>query len=198
MDGDERNLQPQETMILCSIEQSPFGDMLLASDEGKIVFSSFIENKAQSLKELDFYLKLKEWKLVKEDIHQSFVQGLINKNNAFTNRLHPVGTTFQKRIWDELLKIPAGETRTYLQVAIEIGSPSSARAVGTAIGANPIAWLIPCHRVIQTTGGLGGYRWGLERKKSLLDWEKSINPHQMKQFNQIPLFPDTGSQAYPV
>jgi len=197
MDGDERNLQPQETMILCSIEQSPFGDMLMASDEGKIVFSSFIENKAQSLKELGFYLKLKEWKLVEEAMHQPVVEKMINNINV-TDLLHPVGTTFQKRIWDELLKIPAGETRTYLQVAIEIGSPSSARAVGTAIGANPIAWLIPCHRVIQTTGGLGGYRWGLERKKSLLDWEKSINPHQMKQFSQIPLFPDTGSQAYPV
>jgi len=89
-----------------------------------------------------------------------------------------------------LMKIPAGETRTYLQVAIEIGSPSSSRAVGTAIGANPIAWLIPCHRVIQTSGGLGGYRWGLERKKLLLDWEKSMNPYQLKQFTQIPLFPD--------
>lgn len=197
MDGDERNLQPQETMILCSIEQSPFGDMLMASDEGKIVFSSFIENKAQSLKELGFYLKLKEWKLVEEAIHQPVVEKMINDINV-TDLLHPVGTTFQKRIWDELLKIPVGETRTYLQVAIEIGSPSSARAVGTGIGANPIAWLIPCHRVIQTTGGLGGYRWGLERKKSLLDWEKSMNPHQMKQFSQIPLSPDTGSQAYPV
>jgi AraC family transcriptional regulator of adaptative response/methylated-DNA-[protein]-cysteine methyltransferase len=196
MGGDERNLQPQETMILCSIEQSPFGDMLMASDEGKVVFSSFIENKAQSLKELGFYLKLKEWKLVEEAMHQPVVQKLIN-NIGVSDLIHPEGTTFQKRIWDELMKIPAGETRNYLQVAIEIGSPSSARAVGTAIVANPIAWLIPCHRVIQTAGGLGGYRWGLERKKSLLDWERSVNPHQLKQFTQIPLFPDTGSQAYP-
>ena len=196
MGGDERNLQPQKTMILCSIEQSPFGDMLMASEEGKIVFSAFIENKAQSLKELGFYLKLKEWKLLEEAMHQPVVQKLIN-NIGVSDLIHPEGTTFQKRIWEELMKIPAGETRTYLQVAIEIGSPSSARAVGTAIGANPIAWLIPCHRVIQTAGGLGGYRWGLERKKSLLDWEKSKNPHHLKKFNQIPLFPDTGSPAYP-
>lgn len=196
MGGHERNLQPQETMILCSIEQSPFGDMLMASDEGKIVFSAFIENKAQSLKELGFYLKLKEWKLVEEAMHQPVVQKLVN-NEVLIDVVHPEGTTFQKRIWEELMKIPAGETRTYLQVAIEIGSPSSSRAVGTAIGANPIAWFIPCHRVIQTAGGLGGYRWGLERKKLLLDWEKSKNPHQHRQFNQIPLFPDTGSQAYP-
>lgn len=196
MGSNERNLQPQKTMILCSIEQSPFGDMLMASEEGKIVFSAFIENKAQSLKELGFYLKLKEWKLVEEAMHQPVVQKLIN-NIGISDIIRPEGTTFQKRIWEELMKIPAGETRTYLQVAIEIGSPSSARAVGTAIGANPIAWLIPCHRVIQTAGGLGGYRWGLERKKSMLDWERSMNPHQFKQFTQIPLFPDTGSQAYP-
>jgi AraC family transcriptional regulator of adaptative response/methylated-DNA-[protein]-cysteine methyltransferase len=190
MGCDARNLQPQKTMILCSVEKSPFGDLLMASDRGKIVFCSFIENRNQSLKELGCYLKLKEWKLFDEDLHQSYVEGLINNNNAFTELLHPEGTTFQKRIWKELMKIPAGETRTYLQIAIDIGSPSSARAVGTAIGANPIAWLIPCHRVIQTSGGLGGYRWGLERKKSLLDWEKSTNPFQFKQFSQIPLFPD--------
>lgn len=183
-------------MILCSIEQSPFGDLLMASEEGKIVFSAFIENKAQSLKELGFYLKLKDWKLVDESMHEPIVQKLIS-NNVVTNLLKPEGTTFQKRIWEELMKIPTGETRTYLQIAIEIGCPSSARAVGTAIGANPIAWLIPCHRVIQTSGGLGGYRWGLERKKSMLDWERSKNPYQLKQFSQIPLFPDTGSQAYP-
>jgi len=181
-------------MILCSFEQSPFGDMLMASEEGKIVFCSFVENKAQSLKALGFYLKLKEWKLVDESMHQPIVQKLIS-NHIVTELLNPEGTSFQKRIWEELLKIPAGETRTYLQVAIEIGSPSSARAVGTAIGANPIAWLIPCHRVIQTSGGLGGYRWGLEIKKSLLDWERTKHPYQLKQFSQIPLFPDTGSPA---
>lgn len=186
-------------MILCSAEKSPFGDLLMASDQGKIVFCSFIENRAQSLKELGFYLKLKEWKLVEEEIHQPIIQKMINnKQNDLEILVDPEGTTFQKRIWEELMKIPAGETRTYLQVAIEIGSPSSARAVGTAIGANPIAWLIPCHRVIQTSGGLGGYRWGLERKKSLLDWERIMNPYQLKQFSQIPLFPDTGSPAYPV
>ena len=183
-------------MILCSIEQSPFGDMLMASDEGKIVFSAFIENKAQSMNELGCYLKMKEWKLVEEALHQPVVQKLVN-NEILTDIVRPEGTTFQKRIWEELMKIPAGETRTYLQVAIEIGSPSSARAVGTAIGANPIAWLIPCHRIIQTSGGLGGYKWGIERKKSLLDWERSRNPHQPQQFNQIPLFPDKDSQAYP-
>lgn len=194
MGGDERNLQPQKTMILCSIEQSPFGDMLMASEESKIVFCSFIENKAASLKVLELYLKQKEYKIVEESMHQPIVERLMN-HHLVTEILHPEGTSFQKRIWKELMKIPAGETRTYLQVAIEVGSPSSARAVGTAIGANPIAWLIPCHRVIQTSGGLGGYRWGLERKKSLLDWERSMHHQHMNKVSQIPLFPDTDSQA---
>jgi len=183
-------------MILCSVEQSPFGEMLMASEEGKIVFCAFIENKVASLKALGLYLKGKEYKIVEGSMHQPIVERLMN-HHVVNDILQPEGTSFQKRIWVELMKIPAGETRTYLQVAIEIGSPSSARAVGTAIGANPIAWLIPCHRVIQTSGRLGGYRWGLERKKSLLDWERSMHPHQMNQVSQIPLFPDTGSQACP-
>jgi AraC family transcriptional regulator of adaptative response/methylated-DNA-[protein]-cysteine methyltransferase len=62
--------------------------------------------------------------------------------------------------------------------------------VGTAIGANPIAWFIPCHRVIQTSGGMGGYRWGVDRKKEILEWEGLLQPNQKKQFTQTRLFPD--------
>ena len=113
MGCNERNLQPQKTMILCSIEKSPFGDLLMASEEGKLIFSSFIENKTQSLKELGFYLKLREWKLVEEEMHQPIVQGMINnKHHELELLLDPEGTTFQKSIWEELMKIPAGETRT--------------------------------------------------------------------------------------
>ena len=69
-------------------------------------------------------------------------------------------------------EIPIGDTTTYAKIADTINRPKAVRAVGTAIGANPIAFLIPCHRVIRTDGGLGGYRWGLEIKKMMLEWEK--------------------------
>ena len=82
--------------------------------------------------------------------------------------LCPQGTSFQQLVWKALQEIPAGETRTYAQIADAIGRPKAVRAVGTAIGANPIAYLIPCHRVVRTDGGLGGYRWGLALKQQML------------------------------
>ena len=78
------------------------------------------------------------------------------------------GTVFQHRVWEELCAIPAGQTRTYAEVAECISRPTAVRAVARAIATNPVSVLIPCHRVIRTGGGLGGYRWGLERKKALL------------------------------
>lgn len=81
------------------------------------------------------------------------------------------GTNFQVKVWQALLQIPAGSVATYEDIASAIGSPNAVRAVGTAIGRNPVAFLIPCHRVIRTTGALGGYRWGLPRKRAMLAWE---------------------------
>ena len=78
------------------------------------------------------------------------------------------GTAFQARVWEALRRIPAGEVRTYAEVAAEIDSPGASRAVGQACGANPLALIVPCHRVVRSDGGLGGYRWGLEVKRALL------------------------------
>ena len=82
------------------------------------------------------------------------------------------GTVFQRRVWDELRRIPRGETRTYQEIARSIGAPDAVRAVGSACGANPVALVVPCHRAVRTDGGLGGYAWGLRRKKKLLALEK--------------------------
>ena len=85
-------------------------------------------------------------------------------------------TAFQARVWEALKAIPAGETRTYAQVAAAIGTPAAVRAVGTACGANPVSLLIPCHRVVGSNGKLTGYRWGIERKRRLLALEKAAPP----------------------
>jgi AraC family transcriptional regulator of adaptative response/methylated-DNA-[protein]-cysteine methyltransferase len=82
------------------------------------------------------------------------------------------GTVFQRRVWDELRRIPRGETRTYGEIARAIGAPAAVRAVGSACGANPVALVVPCHRAVRTDGGLGGYAWGVSRKKRLLALEK--------------------------
>lgn len=78
------------------------------------------------------------------------------------------GTSFQLQVWDALKHIPVGETRSYRQIAEAVGAPDAVRAVGTAIGANPVAVLIPCHRVVRSDGALGGYAWGLDIKRQLL------------------------------
>jgi AraC family transcriptional regulator of adaptative response/methylated-DNA-[protein]-cysteine methyltransferase len=82
-----------------------------------------------------------------------------------------LGTNFQLKVWSELEKIPKGETITYAELAIRIGKPKAARAVGNAVGANPIAYLVPCHRVVRTDKTLGGYRWGVVVKKKILGKE---------------------------
>jgi AraC family transcriptional regulator of adaptative response/methylated-DNA-[protein]-cysteine methyltransferase len=82
------------------------------------------------------------------------------------------GTVFQRRVWETLRRIPRGETRTYQDIASAIGAPRAVRAVGSACGANPVALAVPCHRAVRTDGGLGGYAWGLQRKRKLLALEK--------------------------
>ena len=82
------------------------------------------------------------------------------------------GTVFQRRVWETLRRIPRGETRTYQDIARAIGAPSAVRAVGSACGANPVALAVPCHRAVRADGGLGGYAWGLQRKRKLLALEK--------------------------
>ena len=82
------------------------------------------------------------------------------------------GTVFQRKVWEALCRIPSGETRTYSQIAQAIGAPAAVRAVGSACGANPVALVVPCHRAVRTDGGLGGYAWGVGRKKRLLELEK--------------------------
>ena len=81
------------------------------------------------------------------------------------------GTVFQRKVWDALRRIPSGQTRSYRDIARAIGAPAAVRAVGSACAANPVALVVPCHRVVRTDGGLGGYAWGLVRKKRLLEIE---------------------------
>ncbi len=90
----------------------------------------------------------------------------------FATPLAPQGTEFQRRVWDELVRIPFGETRSYAAIARSLGDPAATRAVGTANGANPLAIVVPCHRVVRTGGALGGYAGGLDAKRWLLDHER--------------------------
>ena len=109
--------------------------------------------------------------LAKEELNRYF-SGVLN---VFTVKLNPNGTEFQKKVWGELLKIPYGKTICYEELAIRIGKPTAARAVGNANGKNPIPIIIPCHRVIARNGSCGGYALGSDLKKFLLDLEKEFS-----------------------
>lgn len=86
-------------------------------------------------------------------------------------KLHLKGTDFQLKVWESLLKIPMGKFTTYGRLASQLDNPKASRAVGSAVGDNPVAYLIPCHRVIQSTGTFGQYHWGSVRKTAMLGWE---------------------------
>lgn len=86
-------------------------------------------------------------------------------------KLAPIGAPFQIKVWEALLSVPSGHVTTYSEIARRIGNPRAVRAVGTAVGRNPISWLIPCHRALRRDGQLGGYHWGLPVKRAMLAWE---------------------------
>ena len=85
--------------------------------------------------------------------------------------LYLIGAPFQIKVWEALLRIPSGQVTTYSEIASAVGHPKAVRAVGTAVGRNPVSWLIPCHRALRKSGGLGGYHWGLPVKRAMLAWE---------------------------
>jgi AraC family transcriptional regulator of adaptative response/methylated-DNA-[protein]-cysteine methyltransferase len=87
--------------------------------------------------------------------------------------LHVIGAPFQIKVWEALLSVPSGHVTTYSEIAHAVGSPAAVRAVGTAVGRNPVSFLIPCHRAIRKSGGLGGYHWGLPVKRAMLAWESA-------------------------
>ncbi len=129
--------------------------------------------KNQKSELFEFEEKLQEYPI---GIKQSLLKALKNLIQLGWNDDVPLmldGTPFQIQVWKLLLTVPRGETWTYQELANHLGRPSATRAVANACGANKIAYFIPCHRIIRSDGGLGGYRWGIELKQRLLDVEKS-------------------------
>jgi AraC family transcriptional regulator of adaptative response/methylated-DNA-[protein]-cysteine methyltransferase len=150
---------------------TPLGRLFVAQTPRGVCRAAFVEHD-------DVHAQLailrKTWPLASyvQDAQQTaFVAGTLALPPAEQAQrplsLHVAGTNFQVAVWRALLRIPAGSAVTYAQVAQAVGTPAAVRAAGSAIGANPVAFIIPCHRVIQQSGALGGYRWGLERKQAL-------------------------------
>ncbi|MCK8490472.1 MULTISPECIES: bifunctional transcriptional activator/DNA repair enzyme AdaA [Spirosoma] len=158
------------------IFDSPFGAYVLGAINKKIAVLHFLNDgeKAEELLPI-------AWPGAQIQHNPETLQSLADQAFPVTGTLNlppdkPLalllrGSTFQLKVWEALLKIPEGRLASYDQIAEAIGQPTASRAVGTAIGSNPVGYLIPCHRVIKKTGLFGGYRWGTERKQAMLGWE---------------------------
>lgn len=159
--------------------ESPFGACLIAANERGVCHLAFEDrDDAAALDALRA-----EWphaSLERDDAQAAEIAQRVFRTHADAAtrplRAYVRGTAFQVRVWRALLRIPAGMLVTYGGLASALGDPRSARAVGTAVGRNPLAFLIPCHRVIRETGVVGGYRWGTTRKRAILAWESATRP----------------------
>lgn len=149
---------------------SPFGRVLAATSERGLTYLAFADgDEDEALAELK-----RRWPLARLTRDDAAIGRIARQ--VFTERqgrivLAPVGTNFQVKVWQALLELGSRGPTSYGELAQAIGSPGASRAVGQAVGANPVAWLIPCHRVLRRDGGLGGYHWGVERKRAMLAWE---------------------------
>lgn len=157
-----------------SYAETPFGNVLVASTPKGICYMAFAESEQQSLTDLQQHFPNAEYKQMVDLLQQNALYIFTHDWKKISQiKLHLKGTAFQLKVWETLLKIPMGQLTTYGQIAGEIKKPGASRAVGTAIGSNPVAFLIPCHRVIQSTGLFGGYMWGPTRKTAIIGWEAS-------------------------
>ncbi len=159
---------------------TPFGDCLLALTERGISNLIFIQNDSpeQALAELRRLWGKASLRFHPErtgPVANQILQALLEDLSQPLS-LHLRGSNFQLKVWEALLRIPEGALISYEELAAAIGKPGAARAVGRAVGCNPVPLLIPCHRVIRKTGELGGYRWGIARKQAILGWEIAHQP----------------------
>lgn len=157
-----------------AVHGTPFGSAFIATTPRGVCNFEFLEtgdiaDVIEGLRQRWPLAVMRENRLSTQEVVEAMFEQVGEPRKPLS--LHVSGTNFQINIWKALLRIPPGSVSSYSQVANFIGQPGSARAVGHAVGANPVAFLIPCHRVIQANGGLGGYRWGTTRKQLMLSWE---------------------------
>ena len=162
----------EQLQINYSFAETPFGNIIVASTTKGICHLAFADNENEALQQLQLQFPNAKFRQVVDTIQQNalfvFTQDWKDLSKI---KLHLKGTPFQIKVWEALLKIPMGDVSTYSGVANTINNPNASRAVGTAIGDNPVAFLIPCHRVIRSTGDFGQYHWGSIRKTAMIGWE---------------------------
>ena len=168
--GEYKN-KGKDLTIHYSYPETIFGSSCVASTDKGICYLAFGDTTT-AYKELVEIFSRANFIHQEELIHLQAVAFLQNPKSALNPlQLHIKGTDFQLKVWDALLKIPLGELTTYGNISNHLNNPKANRAVGTAVGSNPISYIIPCHRVIRSSGELGGYHWGLNLKVAMIGWE---------------------------
>ena len=162
----------QDLKIEYNFAETNFGKIIIANTAIGICYLAFYDDENVALDLLKTHFPNATF-IASKNKYQSEIFKVFQ--NDFSNikqiKLHLKGTAFQLKVWETLLTIPSGNLATYGAVASIAGNPKAARAAGTAIGDNPVAYLIPCHRVIQSSGIFGGYMWGPKRKTAIIGWE---------------------------
>ncbi len=171
--GEARNAG-SEVEISYGFGMTPFDDALVAWTARGISFLAFCHHtgRPEALRQLH-----QQWSgasfLESQDNAERFLNDVFAKTRSQPLRVWLRGSPFQLKVWEALLAIPPGTHCTYGQIAAYLDRPKASRAVGTAVGRNPVSWLIPCHRVITSMGTLGGYRWGTDTKQALIAFESA-------------------------
>lgn len=164
-----------------SFDESPFGNLIVASTSKGICHMAFEDDEETGLEKLRKKLPNALYQKKLDPIQQNALDIFQHDWSRLSEiKLHLKGTDFQIKVWETLLKIPMGKLATYGSIALNIGSPNASRAVGTAIASNPVAFLIPCHRVIRSSGALGEYMWGNTRKAAIIGWEGANTASEIK------------------
>lgn len=165
--------------IVYGFHDTPFGECLLALSPRGICSLAFLQDHDRQAALADLKQRWSNAQLVQDREKTAHMIAPIfsyfKGSRTGQINLHVLGTGFQLKVWEALLRVPSGSVVSYEDIAVQIGLPGAARAVGNAIGRNPLPVIIPCHRVIRQTGEIGGYRWGAARKKALLGWEMARN-----------------------
>jgi AraC family transcriptional regulator, regulatory protein of adaptative response / methylated-DNA-[protein]-cysteine methyltransferase len=161
-------------IISYGFHETPFGDCFIAATERGICAMAFVDDSTRDHQLIELARKW-HYATIRPDqqLTADYVRRIFQSHPGSLEKLPLLvqGTNFQLKVWEALLSIPAGAVTTYQQIAQRIGHPNAVRAVGSAVGDNPVAYIIPCHRVIRKEGVLGEYRWGGLRKKALIGWE---------------------------
>ncbi|MGM0906227.1 MAG: bifunctional transcriptional activator/DNA repair enzyme AdaA [Pseudomonadota bacterium] len=172
--GEYRN-GGQGVTIQYGVNETPFGKIFVAITPRGVCRVEFLGSRTADEVLTDLRKDWPKGSLLRNDNATSYVANALFsrlKNGQSTPlSLHVMGTNFQVAVWRALLRIPPGKLASYSQIANALGHPKASRAVGNAVGSNPVAMLIPCHRVIQKSGALGGYRWGSTKKEMIQAWE---------------------------